>query len=237
MYTALALSRSDTGCSTVLIPWVVVPLMVTSSCKSWRISLPVTLRAGGWPRLLDSCPVRRYHPHGVRMSDAHPSHARCEPEPGSRRDPIMAMDTFLVYVGVYERLDDAVDRLRGGQGPAHRGRPHRRVRRGDRRASRRRQGQDRQEARDADPRGWRARRRRRPGDGARDRAVPGGRDRRRPAGRHHRRRCSARRRGRPRRRRHEPQGPQGARRATRRGPGGAGRHCGRRTWRPRSSGR
>src|SRR5713101_6055431 len=29
LYTALALSRSDTGCSTVLIPWVEEPVMVT----------------------------------------------------------------------------------------------------------------------------------------------------------------------------------------------------------------
>jgi hypothetical protein len=29
-YTALAVARSDTGCSTVLIPWVEEPVMVTS---------------------------------------------------------------------------------------------------------------------------------------------------------------------------------------------------------------
>ena len=34
----------------------------------------------------------------------------------------MAIDTFIAFVGVYDDVDDAKARLRGDQGPAHRGR-------------------------------------------------------------------------------------------------------------------
>ena len=39
----------------------------------------------------------------------------------------MAIDTFMAYVGVYDTVADAEADYDAGQGPAHRGRPDRRL--------------------------------------------------------------------------------------------------------------
>ena len=46
MYTALAAARSDTGCSTVLIPWVEEPVMVTPEVVG-PVGLPWRSLLGG----------------------------------------------------------------------------------------------------------------------------------------------------------------------------------------------
>ena len=61
----------------------------------------------------------------------------------------MAVDTFIVYVGVYPDVAAAEADYELVKDLHTEGRPDRRLRRGGRRAARRRQGQDRQEARDA----------------------------------------------------------------------------------------
>ena len=145
-----------------------------------------------------------------------------------RRIPHVPVDTFFAYIGVYANVDDALDdydavkllHTEAGLIDAYDAAVVER--------KEQRQGQDRQEARDSDPGGRGARRRRRAGHRLGDRPVPRRRHRRRTPARDHRRRGRTRGRGRARRGRNEPGRPQGPGRAPRRRTGRAGGRCRRR---------
>ena len=151
--------------------------------------------------------------------------------PSRTQELTMPIDTFFAFSGVYADVDDALAdydavhllHTEAGLIDAYDAAVVER--------QERRQGEDRQEARDPHPGGRRDGGRRRPGHRTGDRPLPGRGHRWRPPARHHRRRRPARFTGRPRRRRHEPQRPEGARRGARRRAGrpggrGRGRHAG-----------
>src|SRR3954453_21121354 len=78
-YTPLAAATSETGCSTVLIPWVEEPLMVAPGGRG--ISSAVTLAAARVPRFSIPAPStgRGVFVHAPPRRGAHrlePAHAR-----------------------------------------------------------------------------------------------------------------------------------------------------------------
>src|SRR6266853_1245827 len=84
-YTALAVARSDTGCSTVLIPWVEEPVMVTTEVVSHIDPVCTVVLRRTARREIDSRHLKSA-PHGVggpRLQDDRRAGLAC----GADRDP------------------------------------------------------------------------------------------------------------------------------------------------------
>src|SRR3984957_8974734 len=99
VYTALAAARSDTGCNTVLIPWVEEPVMVTPEVVGrHRPGVYGRVKTNGEGRNRQSGATSAHSTEsaaGGLHDDIHDGHARAAWWPGASRSLVGLVNRFI----------------------------------------------------------------------------------------------------------------------------------------------